>query len=579
MAEVWEGYDETLSRPVAVKVLKAHLAADDSFRERFRREAITAAGLVHPNVVAIFDSGLDAGTAYIVMELVRGRTLRDLMAERGPLPPALAIVITDQIAEALAQAHRGGLVHRDIKPANVLLCDDDTASPRVKVTDFGIAKATEHLDLDLTQTGMLIGTPKYVSPEQVDGRELDARTDLYALGVVLFEMLTGRAPFTGQTDVAVAMAHLQQPPPLVSTLRPGIAPGLDDLVATLLAKDPERRVASAMALRQRLAKPAVVGTANGRDPTMFDGGRSTNGGEAPRSVPPTPVAYADGRPPPAPVVRDRVLRPPVIAGEVGALRTGAPPTGAQPAGSQPIGPRSPTGDTRTNPTDRTATRHAVEPSPTLVPTSRTTNGTRPGVAADRAARLRRRHRAPGIVVGVLVLAGAVTGAVLLRTQHGGSLVPHLPAALVPSQSLTVADVSVYMVNDRPPDNAADAHYVIDGNGTTAQSWKTDVYGNAHFGNLYPGIGLALHLSSGQKLSQLTVHSPSQGWSAETFVAASAPASGTPVTAWGTPTATKSNISGNATFPLGGRSGGWILLWLTSIGGPPFQTVISGVAVR
>ncbi|MGH8922322.1 MAG: protein kinase domain-containing protein, partial [Actinomycetes bacterium] len=224
MAEVWEGYDETLSRPVAVKVLKTHLAADDSFRERFRREAITAARLVHPNVVATFDTGLDAGTAFIVMELVRGWTLRELLSERGPLPPALAVVITDQIADALGYAHRSGLIHRDVKPANVLLCDDDASMPRVKVADFGIAKATEQLDLDLTQTGMLIGTPKYLSPEQVDGREPDARADLYALGVVLFEMLAGRAPFTAQTDLAVALAHLQELPPLVGSLRPGISP-------------------------------------------------------------------------------------------------------------------------------------------------------------------------------------------------------------------------------------------------------------------------------------------------------------------------------------------------------------------
>lgn len=182
MAEVWEGYDAVLSRPVAVKILLAHLATDTTVLERFRREAITAAGLAHPGVIATYDTGVDHGTAWIVMELVRGRTLRDLMNDRGPLDAVLAVRLTGQITDALAHAHRAGLVHRDVKPGNVLLCDDDGPVPRAKVTDFGIAKATEGLGLDLTQTGMVMGTPKYLSPEQVEGMEPDARADLYSLG-------------------------------------------------------------------------------------------------------------------------------------------------------------------------------------------------------------------------------------------------------------------------------------------------------------------------------------------------------------------------------------------------------------
>ena len=227
MAEVWEGRDEVLSRPVAVKMLLAHLAADPHLRERFRREAVTAARLVHPGIVATFDAGVtplgEAGagtgsllsggwsrdeseslelawpaptsTAFIVMELVPGETLRDLMARACPLPPDLAVALIAQVTDALAYAHAQGLVHRDIKPANVLLRDEGGGMVRVKVADFGIAKAAAAAGGDLTASGTVLGTPKYLAPEQVQGHEPDARADLYSLGVVLFEMLAGAPPF------------------------------------------------------------------------------------------------------------------------------------------------------------------------------------------------------------------------------------------------------------------------------------------------------------------------------------------------------------------------------------------------
>ena len=213
MAEVWEGYDEVLSRPVAVKLLQAHLAEDGVFLERFRREAVTAARLAHPGMVSTFDTGVDHGSAFIVMELVRGRTLRQLLIDQGRLEPWLAVAIARQIADAMIYAHQAGLVHRDIKPANVLLTDDEWGGLRVKVTDFGIAKAGAALGGDLTRTGTVLGTPKYLSPEQIRGDEPDARADLYALGVVLFEMLVGSPPFVGPTDMSTAMAHLNDPAP------------------------------------------------------------------------------------------------------------------------------------------------------------------------------------------------------------------------------------------------------------------------------------------------------------------------------------------------------------------------------
>ncbi|MBW3614130.1 MAG: protein kinase [Actinobacteria bacterium] len=279
MAEVWEGVDEVLARPVALKMLHPHLAADEAFRERFRREAISAARLAHPNVVATFDTGEDEGTAFIVMELVRGQTVRQLLEENGPLPAAVVAAIGVQIAEALQHAHDAGLVHRDVKPANVLLCEPEPRSgdpiPRVKVADFGIARAATRDGADLTQPGALLGTAKYLAPEQVEGEPPDARSDVYALGVVLYELLTGRPPFVADSEVATAMAHLNQDPLRPRQVRAGIPRALDAVVTRAMARDPAGRYQSAADLGNALrsidlgtddAVPSVV-----RDPTPPSG--------------------------------------------------------------------------------------------------------------------------------------------------------------------------------------------------------------------------------------------------------------------------------------------------------------------
>ncbi|HLI24987.1 MAG TPA: protein kinase, partial [Acidimicrobiales bacterium] len=253
MAEVWEGHDQVLSRPVALKILQRQYATDEVFLERFRREAVAAARLAHPGVVATFDAGADGSITYIVMELVRGSTLRAYLTERGPLPPWLVVGIAAQITDALVHAHQAGIIHRDIKPANILLCEDDSPVPRVKVTDFGIAKAAERLELDLTRTGMVVGTPRYLSPEQVKGGEPDARADLYGLGVVMFEMLTGESPFEGTTEMSMALARLHQVAPRSRRVRPEVPRRLDNLVAHLLERDPADRPPSAMELSRALA--------------------------------------------------------------------------------------------------------------------------------------------------------------------------------------------------------------------------------------------------------------------------------------------------------------------------------------
>src|SRR5215831_18367484 len=206
MAAVYLARDQLLSRPVALKALFPEYAREPSFVERFRREAQAAAGLNHPNIVAIYDWGIESGTYFIVMEYVEGRSLRDLMRAEGALDGPQAAEVTAEIAAALAFAHRSGVVHRDVKPGNVLI----TRSGNVKVTDFGIARAGA--SDALTQTGSVMGTATYFSPEQAQGQPVDGRSDVYSLGVVLYEMVTGAVPFTGDTPVAVAYKHVREEP-------------------------------------------------------------------------------------------------------------------------------------------------------------------------------------------------------------------------------------------------------------------------------------------------------------------------------------------------------------------------------
>lgn len=261
MATVWRATDEVLARPVALKVLHVHLAADPSFVARFRREAVAAARLAHPSIVAIYDTCSDPEA--IVMELVEGRTLRDELDGRPFLPPAEAVEIACGIAQALEVAHKAGLVHRDVKPANVLLTPDG----QVKVADFGIAKAArpdEDPELpDLTSVGHMVGTAKYLAPEQVSGGDIDARTDVYALGAVLYEMVTGRPPFSGANDLATATARLHAMPERPRSVLRTVPPRLDEIVMKALATAPADRYDSAAALWADLQAAPLAAEAGG----------------------------------------------------------------------------------------------------------------------------------------------------------------------------------------------------------------------------------------------------------------------------------------------------------------------------
>ncbi|MGH2574048.1 MAG: Stk1 family PASTA domain-containing Ser/Thr kinase [Actinomycetota bacterium] len=246
MARVYRGTDRTLDRPVAIKVLADHLAADPSFVERFRREAQAAAGLNHPSVVAVFDTGSDDGIHYIIMEFVQGRVLQEIVQAEGRILPDRALEIAESVCSALTAAHDKGLVHRDVKPANIMITPDGG----VKVMDFGIARAVA--SDTITQTATVLGTANYLSPEQARGDRVDARSDLYSLGVVLYEMLTGQAPFVGESAVAVAHMHLHEDPAPPSRLNPDVGPALDAVVLRAMAKDPDQRYQSAEELRRDL---------------------------------------------------------------------------------------------------------------------------------------------------------------------------------------------------------------------------------------------------------------------------------------------------------------------------------------
>lgn len=240
MSTVYLATDTRLDRPVALKILYPHLAQDRFFLERFEREAKSAARLSHPHVVGVLDQGYDGEVAYLAMEYVPGHTLRDTLDEKGALTPRLALALLDPVVEGLSAAHQAGLVHRDVKPENVLMSQDG----RIKIGDFGLARAASASN----STATLIGTVAYIAPELVSGGAADARSDIYSVGIMLFEMLTGRQPFTGETSIQIAYQHVNSSVPLPSSMVPGLAPDLDELVQWCTARDPDQRPHSAQDL-------------------------------------------------------------------------------------------------------------------------------------------------------------------------------------------------------------------------------------------------------------------------------------------------------------------------------------------
>ncbi len=256
MAEVRRAIDTRLGRPVAVKQLRSDLATDPTFQARFRREAQSAAGLNHPTIVAVYDTGEEpdpvtgASVPYIVMELVEGQTLRDVLRDGRKILPERALELTQGVLDALGYSHKAGIVHRDIKPANVML----TPAGDVKVMDFGIARAVADTSATMTQTAAVIGTAQYLSPEQARGETVDNRSDIYSAGCLLYELLVGRPPFTGESPVSVAYQHVREMPVPPSELDPMITPQIDAITLKALAKDPADRYQNAREMKNDIAR-------------------------------------------------------------------------------------------------------------------------------------------------------------------------------------------------------------------------------------------------------------------------------------------------------------------------------------
>jgi serine/threonine-protein kinase len=453
MAEVWLATDLALTRQVAVKLLKPTLAADPVVAERFRREAIAVAQLSHPNIVAVYDaiedtSG-DSRRQAVVMQLVNGKSLRQLLDEQRRLSPDLTIHIGSCVAAALDAAHRAGLVHRDVKPGNILITPDG----RVLLTDFGIAKGLGATGDDLTSANVMMGTAKYLSPEQVRGKKLDGRADLYSLGLVLYECLAGRVPFLGETDTDTALARLNRDPTDLARLRPTLPYGLAELIHRLLARRPMDRFATGSEVRVALTRVAT----RVDDPT-FSG--------TPSSQPASPSAA--GVP-----ARRPTGQTPVVAGLQPDAVGGYQPV---PRSGRPVGPA-----------------HRADRTPTST--------TRPQQKPNRTFEQR---RGPSLVlVSCLLAAALVLGGLLWATLQNNTPDSEFspPSTVVPTSS-TIASVvpasKIERVTTYDPegdDGQENDHLVsltIDGNPATV--WSTLCYGSRTLGGK-SGVGVVADLGT------------------------------------------------------------------------------------
>src|ERR687891_2913745 len=297
MATIWRGLDEQLDREVAVKILRPQFSSDPGFTARFKQEARAAGSLAHPNIVSVYDYGTDAesGDQYIVMQLVEGRDLSSVLRERATLGADDAVRVGIAVASALEAAHRRGIVHRDVKPGNILITEDGD----VKVTDFGIARAVS--EASMTVTGTTLGSVHYFSPEQARGDEVTGRSDVYALGIVLYEMLTGRRPFEGDSAAGVALKRLNEDPPPPSTYRP-VPSGLSAIVMRALERDPAPRFPDAGSMAEALRVWQ-------KNPEAIPPGVAAAGVAAAAGSPPPPAAPIPASGEPTVYVPPRVARP------------------------------------------------------------------------------------------------------------------------------------------------------------------------------------------------------------------------------------------------------------------------------
>ena len=633
MAQVWLGVDHENAEHVAVKVLHPHLATDAAFVERFRREAAAAASLDHRSIVTIHEAISEGSLEAIVMELIEGLTLRQVLDQVTMMPAVDVVHFAAEIAAALDTAHQAGIVHRDIKPANIMICPDK----RVMVTDFGIAKAAN--DADLTQTGTLLGTAKYLAPEQVSGDPMDPRSDLYALGVVMFEALTGQVPFKENTDAATALARLTKEPPTVRSFRPNVSNELDGIVARLMHRDPNRRYTRASALEDAL-RAVQSATGDPSEPERADlpdhtrpvpplppgatvGIPARSGAEPSRPAPwpdpnrprpPDPPGVNGGPPPtaPTPAVGDLPARR-APAAPVDQASPAAPPgTGPPshngrgpdrghlgngthtPTGPAPEpGPATPPGghlpaDDWAPPVQRSPRRRAAGPKPpsTLddpggfeLLSAEPHDGEGQALPSGRVVRSGRSRVLPVLVIAAIVVALIGLAALLTDVDDRMGIGADSNPLDESGDGLTIAAINSFDPQTLDEDKAEREELTplaFDDDLTTA--WETENYRQPSLGGLKDGVGLLITLDDEVPLNRIELDSNSEGWIAEIYVGSEFAPDGSN---WGEPVATVDAGSNRVVRDLGRVKGDVVLLWIldTGLTDERFRFELAEVTVR
>jgi serine/threonine protein kinase len=516
MAEVWEATDTVLGRSVAAKILYPHLAADPGFRARFKREAVSAARLNHPAIVTVFDTGIDERSggesirAYIIMEMVPGRTMRALMTE-GALGVDDSISIVAQAADGLAFAHTSGFVHRDVKPGNIMVQPDG----RVKVADFGIAKTLQAEiagsdQEDLTQVGSILGTAKYLSPEQVDGTAIDARSDIYSLGVVLYEAVCGRPPFVGATDLATAMLHVNGTTQRPRQIRPELSRSLERVIMTSMARDPAHRYQRASELARALRT----------------------------------VEFDDDA---APIVdRTYAAETPAHGIDQSGLPTGTTNTTRTRYDGQDFDDS----ESSTVLMDE-RTRLAVRPTDgtrsTAKVATRTTSVLRPDSTSDNTDGQQRR-RLPKFALASLMAIGLAVGG-LGGWTTGSRTLTELPITTVSSFDPKGADGE----NDNRLDNLTDG---------SRSAWSTETYTRGFAAVSKRGVGVVFDLGEDRSVQVLQVASLTNDWNAVVYTG---DVIGSDLASWGkVVTRLEPTPAGTITFPVQ-RTARYVMLWVDELG--------------
>ena len=504
MADVWKATDLQLTRPVAVKLLKPHLAAESTLAERFRREAIAAANLNHYNIVTVYDAIEDNGRQAVIMEFVDGESLRERLDREKTLSINSVLSIGYSVCSALDAAHKQGLIHRDVKPGNILI----NTSKRVMLTDFGIAKALDGEE-DLTSENIMMGTAKYLSPEQVRGDSLDARADLYSLGLVMYECLAGKVPFVGKNDTDTALARLHRDATDISKHRPDVDPEVARIINRLIAREPQDRyhdaAQAATALRRIIETRKSSTPAGTKRPT------------------------GDRTPTPGKVIRPKGHTPTGMTRQ--PIDTANKEGGRAPENSRPTSSSRPSS---TKSTTKDQTKTPFKPTPVMLI----------GVMA------------------ILLIAGVVFAQ--FNKSDSPSADPATTTTVAATTPVITGPVQITGIKSFDPqgddqtENDNEATNVTDGDATTA--WSTTCYKSPTFGSK-SGVGLVMQLN-GAALAQLQADIQGDGWKAKVYTSNSA---GTDLESWGSPIWEGSSDDGGTITASFNSPAQFALVYLTQIG--------------